>query len=141
MASLSFKEGKALGIIKGGKHHNKILYIKTDDEIYKRKKTKKEDNDEESNEGNEGNGLPYDRMAFLDKEFFNNVKGRMKLIEFEKLKRAIKKQIEPLDPKLNDMYHKANVLLEDKVDKELELYDGEIYPLPNFVNEDRKSTR
>lgn len=119
MTSLSFDEGRPIGIIKGGEHKNQILYIQSGDKKKEkaRKKIKIKD-------------IPYDKMMMLDDLFFNGVKGRMKLLELEKLKRAIAIQQEPLDPKLNKMYHDANEILQGKLNKELVLHSGEIIPVP-----------
>ena len=120
MTSLSFEDGRPIGIIKGGEHKNNLLYIDSGDKKKKKKKSKKKETKE----------IPYDKMMMLDDLFFNGVKGRMKLLELEKLKRAIAIQQEPLDPKLNKMYHDAIDLLDKKINKELVLHAGEVVPVP-----------
>jgi hypothetical protein len=130
---LSFKKGdRKIAVIKGGKHHNKIL--KYNDKDSEQKTIRFEESDEESSEEERDFDFP---LEYLDDDFFDKkIKGRKTLDKKNKkidsLQKAIcKKRCNHLDDDLKPLYREARKEIKEKIKKEYIIEDtGHLYPLP-----------
>ena len=109
--SISFSDGRPIGIVNNGKYKNKIVGIL-------------------EGEPKESNKVPHK----LDKEFFDSLSrkkyGRITALTKEKLKKYLKRKTRP-EGTLGEMYDEAMIYYKDGQNKSIEIFDGEIEPVPH----------
>lgn len=110
--SLSFHEGRPIGIINKGKHKNKLIGIVEG-------KPKQE------------NKIPHKFSNDFFKSLDRKKYGRITALVKEKLKQHVKKGIEPVDEPLKSIYEEAVKYYKDGEGKTVEITDGEIEPVPH----------
>ncbi len=116
---LSFTKGRPIARILGGEYDGKILHL-----------------DEEIDGKNEG--ISINPLNLLNDDFFRKRPKRAKLIQIEKVKRAIKMNKIPMDDdEVEEMYIEANNLINSKKNKEIMINDGSMVPLPNIEKKER----
>jgi hypothetical protein len=136
MYMLSFTNGIPIARIEGGEHHNKTLYIYDKNQKCCEKcsalcDSRKRKCCKNCAGFNIKADIPItDPINMLGEQYFRGKKKYINLIELEKLRKAITKNIEPLDNDLNIIYHGAKIDLDKKTKTELMLHDGRMIPLP-----------
>ena len=109
---LSFTDGRPVAIIKGGKNHNKIIYVCEDDK----------------------NEVIYNNpLDILEDVFDENNRKKMSRLEISAIKYALISKDKSTDL-LKDIYNRS----ENKSKKEFKIYDdGIVQPLPRFNKTER----
>lgn len=122
---LSFEKGKPIARIQGGKFNKKILHIYDPDlDIISNSKKAKKMKKEEI--------VPFDD-DLINEYVFKNLKGRDKksLLQIESAIKHLKKDSEPMDIGVLELYDKGKRVKADRVGKELILHDGILIPIPD----------
>lgn len=118
---ISFNSGKAVGVVDGGEYNKQKIYVKEEDQ-------RDERDNRDLNED--------DIFELLDDDDFNmNKYKRFPVRDRQKLVKALKQKMEPLDDYLVDKYHNISTKLNDRVNKEFELSTGEFVPIPDKETE------
>lgn len=128
---LSTKRGEPIAIVRNGKYNGKILKIfDHEKEKEKYKKDKYDDyNDEEDYEDNESE-TDFDPYDYINEDYIRSKRKKMSVIDMQIIKNALKKDREPVEPYLNDIYNDAKNILSEKAKKEFVIHDGEMIPIP-----------
>lgn len=116
---LSFDSGKAIAVVCGGEYDDKTIYIK---------------NEEDEPDRNLEDEDVYDILD--DDDFIMNKKYKKYTVrDRNKITKAIKQGIEPLDEYLIEQYDHLRQKVNDRLKKELELSCGTMIPLPDEKSE------
>lgn len=116
---LSFDEGRPIAIIKNGKYDGKILRLTTN---IKEKPDIKED-----------------PIEYLGEDYFKSKKKKITLKEMLHIKKAMDKDIEPIEDDLIEIYKNAKVDLNKGLSREFKIFDdGQLYPIPLVQSKDSK---
>lgn len=114
---LSFRKGRPIAIIKGGRDHNKILYL----------------SEPESNEEKNEIMIKNDPSDMLDESFIRSHKKKMSIKEMRNLRNAMRYEQMPDEQELADIYSRLMKESSERSMKEFKIYDdGILQPLPNF---------
>lgn len=108
---LSWKSGRKIATVKGGKRDKQFLYIQTDaDDL-------EPDNSTEN------------PLEFLNGSFFN--KYKLKIKEMTELRKAIRRNTEPTNEDLVPIFNEARKMILNNLKKEVILSDGKLEVMPN----------
>lgn len=135
---LSLKKGDPIAIINGGKYDKKYLRIYDEEkELAKQNNSKKKkyiEHEESEESEDEQVDDPYD---YLNEDFIRSKRKKMSVIEMQIIKNALRKNQEPVEPYLNNIYNDAKNVLAEKAKKEFIIHDGEVIPIPRIESTSR----
>lgn len=126
---LSYTRGDPIAIIKGGSKDGEIIHLYDGKEKGKKKKKIKYEEMMPDIEIED----PFD---IISEKYLRGQKKRMNVVELEKLKKALMKDIEPLDEDLADIFTESKKVINDIAKKEIKLNEGEIIPIPETKTRD-----
>ena len=118
---ISFNSGNQVALIKDGEFNNQKIFVKKD-----------EDRDDGDNRDLDEDDI----YELLDDDDFNmNKYKRFPVRDRQKLVKALKQKMEPLDEYLVDKYHNMSSKINDRVNKEFNISSGEMIPVPSKETE------
>lgn len=120
---LSFRKlGRPIAIIKGGRDHNRILYL----------------TDPQTMEEKEEIRIKNDPTDMLDESFIRKQKKKMSIQDMRALRQSMRKERQPDDSELAQIYGRLIKESNDRSMKEFKIYDdGIVQPLPQFNQTER----
>jgi len=123
---LSFKSGRPIAIIKGGKYNGKIVYVQN---LY--------DNDGNTNTGDDfDDDEPFDYTTLLSHPVFQRMKKRQRMKEYDRIYRILNGDVRPR--KDDELLREVLKIKNNKMLKDIKLgRKGKMVPIPN---PDREST-
>jgi hypothetical protein len=141
----TFKESSdalPVAVIKGGKYNGKMLCLKqiqhsvvTQPPKALGKKQVYSESDEESDEDDD-TGRDDNILDYLDDKIFKNYKLSPK--DSEAIRRALRdNKSKDLDKSLSVVFSKAKKDIDEKLDKEIKIEDGEVIPIPEDTDNGR----
>jgi hypothetical protein len=141
MAVLSFTRGRPIAYIKDGEYDGEILHIYDPEKeictCNKRGKKKgdcpKCDFDEDEMEDR----INMDPFDYIPISKMKRPHKRMSVLTMMNLRDALKKKQRPAEDDLGELYDEGRGMIEDKLNRELKLYDGKIIPLPRIDGSER----